>query len=361
MTDSDVTIVIPIYNAASHLAETLDSILTQEGASIDVVCVDDGSTDGSPAILPTYERRDPRLTVLHQANSGSSAARNLGLSQASGAWVCFVDADDLLAPGALSLLTKALRTEADIVYFDHLRFSTQVPSVRASASMPTRTFDGDDIRKLQSDCINRFASNTPLIPDTVLPTPWAKIYRREFLIEHDLCFRSGLHLEEDVLFNFEALSYCERAVYIGAVLYLYRVSIASMSHHFDPSLVSSVRRSLAAFQDVITRRYPDRDDIHSLYRYRVLWDLLYCVVLGPIHIDNPGRYQVRRRQFLTLIDDPLFADALCSLSTTRFKLRQSVLATLIKHRMFWFLDVLGRTSGRLRSRTSTCTDGNKNA
>lgn len=361
MTAPDVSIVIPVYNAARHLGETLDSILGQTGTSIEVICVDDGSTDDGPAILQAYEKRDPRVRVLRQTNSGSSQARNLGLSRASGSWICFVDADDLMAPDALSLLARASRTDADIVYFDHLRFSSRVPSVTPSSSVSERTFNADDIRKLQSDCINRFASNTPLIPHTVLPTPWAKIYRRDFLVGHGLRFRTDLHLEEDVLFNLEALSYCERAVHINAVVYLYRVSVSSMSHHFDPDLVANVRQSLTAYRDVIARRYPDREDIRTLYRYRVLWDLLYCVVLGPIHIGNPAGYGERRGQFLALVDDPLFAGALRSLSTTRFEIRQSVLATLVRHRMFWLLDILGRTSGRLRGWASTDGNGDDDA
>lgn len=91
------SIVIPVYNVATYLRECLDSLLTQQFTDWEAICVDDGSTDGSGAILDEYTARDKRLKVIHQTNAGVSAARNAGIEKVLGEWITFVDPDDVIA------------------------------------------------------------------------------------------------------------------------------------------------------------------------------------------------------------------------------------------------------------------------
>src|SRR5215467_7768806 len=104
-----LSIVLPVYGVAGYLEECLDSILDQTGADIEVIAVDDASTDGSAAILDRYAARDTRLRVMHLAeNVGLGPARNIGLAEATGEYVWFVDSDDYLAPGALRAVARRL-------------------------------------------------------------------------------------------------------------------------------------------------------------------------------------------------------------------------------------------------------------
>ena len=102
-----VSVIIPVYNTASYLPACLDSILSQTFADFELLVVDDGSTDASPAICDDYAGRNARVKVFHQTNAGVSAARNLALSHASGKWVCFVDSDDTVLPGYLEEMVSA--------------------------------------------------------------------------------------------------------------------------------------------------------------------------------------------------------------------------------------------------------------
>ena len=97
-----VSVVIPVYNVERYLGECLDSVLTQSLDAIEVVCVDDGSSDSSAQILRDYAGRDPRVVNIFQENSGQSAARNAGTAAARGEYVLYLDSDDLLLPGALA-------------------------------------------------------------------------------------------------------------------------------------------------------------------------------------------------------------------------------------------------------------------
>ena len=103
---STFSIIVPVYNVEKFLRECLDSILAQTFADWECICVDDGSTDSSGAILDEYATNDARFRVLHQVNAGVGAARNAGLEIASSEWIWFIDADDTIHPGSLSFLKK---------------------------------------------------------------------------------------------------------------------------------------------------------------------------------------------------------------------------------------------------------------
>ena len=115
-----ISVIVPIYNAASTLRAAVQSILTQDIAGLEVLLVDDGSTDVTPGLCHDLALRDDRIQVITQKNAGICAARNRGLSVAEGMYVTFCDDDDLLLPGALALLLqKAEDTGADIVRADY--------------------------------------------------------------------------------------------------------------------------------------------------------------------------------------------------------------------------------------------------
>lgn len=320
---------------------TLDSIVKQDNGHIEIICINDGSTDGSEDILHAYERKYSFFHAFHQENQGVAAARNIAMRKASGTWLCFVDSDDIITDGTVQLIQKKADQSCDIIYFDYQRFTEGLPRIQQHNGQIT-FIESQQITKLQSDCINRLASNTPIIPHTVQPTPWGKIYRRLFIESHDLSFQQGLQIEEDVLFNLSALSFCQKAAHINFVMYCYRWSIDSASHKYNPHVIDNVKKALAAYREILSTCYQGRKDMQELYRYRVLWELLYCVALGPIHAKNLASYRTRRQQFMELVNDPLFAEAIGNVPTTRFEWKQSILATLTKLHQFWLLNILGK-------------------
>lgn len=343
-----ISFVMPVYNAETVLSATLDSIVAQDDGSFEIICVDDGSTDGSGDILHRYASEHPFIHVISQNNQGITAARNAALPHAVGTWICFIDNDDILAAQAVRTIHEYADESCDIVYFDYERFSDDAPDQAGNEVKGSEVLQANDIVKLQSDCINRFRDNHPLIPHSVLPTPWAKVYRREFLQQYGLTFRNEVTHEEDVVFNFEVLAHVRKAMRIAYTLYYYRWSVKSESHRYRPQISENVEHTLNAYEDIIGRLYPDRKDIAELYQYRVLWELLYCVYLGPMHIHNPRSYRQRRADFQELLRRERFKSALRNVSTFRFEPLQSVLSTLIKMRQFWLLNIIGKVVYNIR-------------
>ena len=114
-----VSVIVPIYNAAAYLHECVDSILAQTVTDLEVILVDDGSTDESPAICDEYEKADTRVRVIHKPNGRAASARNAGLAVASGEYVAFVDADDWIDP---AMYGKMAAQNADVCLCDYVRF-----------------------------------------------------------------------------------------------------------------------------------------------------------------------------------------------------------------------------------------------
>ena len=119
MENIKISVVVPVYNAAKYLPRCLDSVLTQDYSNLEIICVNDGSTDESLSVLQVYAQKDERVKVLSQFNQGAAAARNKGIKNASGDYISFIDADDFVAQGLYSYLVQNLQNDlVDIFMFN---------------------------------------------------------------------------------------------------------------------------------------------------------------------------------------------------------------------------------------------------
>jgi glycosyltransferase involved in cell wall biosynthesis len=210
LTQPEVSVIIPVYNVEKYLRQCLDSVVNQTLRNIEVLCVDDGSTDNSSAILAEYAARDPRVTVLAQEHTGVSRARNRGLATASGKYVFFVDADDYININALERLVKiADKNEADIVIFGGVTFPTSDDWANRCLSPRNVAYKSNFIRALFKENGSR-------------PFLHNKIFNRSFLESNHLLLSEELALGEDQVFQFFAFPRAHQITYISDKLYHYR-------------------------------------------------------------------------------------------------------------------------------------------
>lgn len=137
------SLIIPVYNVAPYLRACLDSVVAQTFADFECICVDDGSTDDSGAILDEYAEKDDRIKVVRQSNGGVGAARNAGLAVSRGEWICFLDADDVLNGRTLATYDRGIREElpVDLVAVGHVRFSDGMGPKWSAGNVLWRRFD----------------------------------------------------------------------------------------------------------------------------------------------------------------------------------------------------------------------------
>lgn len=185
-----ITVIIPVYNAEKYLRRGLDSLLAQTCGNWDAVCIDDGSTDGSAAVLEEYACRDSRFRVLRQENSGVSVARNRGIQEARGEWVAFLDADDWLSEDLIeALLPHTRREKVDIIGFEaEVKFADDIEHDHQLEQAFFFKKDGE---------YSASPENINLMPGTC----WGKAYRRAFLQENGLKFPLGMRQEDEVFYR----------------------------------------------------------------------------------------------------------------------------------------------------------------
>lgn len=214
-----VSVVIPVYNTAPYLGQCLDSVLHQSLKDIEVICIDDGSTDASPQILHEYAARDPRVQVISQENAGAGVARNTGLDHAAGEYVLFLDSDDWFALDFLQrMVERGDRERADITICRAEECDTRTGERYPSAWMlktdglPGETFSPQRI----AGSIFQFTYGWP----------WDKLYRRDFLKRTGVQF-PGLKNSEDVVFVFQSLVLANKIAVLDQVMICHRVNRGS--------------------------------------------------------------------------------------------------------------------------------------
>ena len=170
-----VSIVVPVYNVDRYLPECIDSILSQVYPTLEIILVDDGSTDGCASICDAYAKQDSRIQVIHQSNGGLSNARNTGIAHCSGDYLLFVDSDDLISPYLVERLICVLEsTGADLAICDPLHMETAPNSLDG-------VLDTDFCLMTPHEAIREMWYQT-----SFLPSAWGKLFRREGICYEDI-------------------------------------------------------------------------------------------------------------------------------------------------------------------------------
>lgn len=229
-----VSIIVPVYNVAPYLRQCMDSLVNQTYPNIEMICVDDGSTDTSGEILEQYAQADARVRVLHTKNSGVSSARNAALSLASGEYLLFVDGDDWVDTDACQkAVSNILEGPVDLVMWPYIR-EFRDHSAPKAIFPDWKLFHETDCRKLQRRMLGPFG-NELAHPENAdaLSTVWGKLYRREMIEQYQIRFtdlaRIGTY--EDGMFNLCCLDYVRSAVYIPDFLSHYRKNTGMTSKY----------------------------------------------------------------------------------------------------------------------------------
>lgn len=220
-----VSVIVPVYNVEDYLVECLESLVSQTLKEIEIICVNDGSTDGSMAILEDYKKKYPAIKVFTKPNGGLSDARNFGLKHATGEYIAFVDSDDYVHVNMLKVLYEAMiDAQADLCV-------SQIKEVYQTE---------------KKDLID----HNEIYPMLGHPTVWNKLYKHEWIKMFDIEFPVGLWYEDNV-FTYKYLLNQPKIVYVEDFLYYYRKERVGsiMSSQVSPKIydIYEVGNQLAAY------------------------------------------------------------------------------------------------------------------
>lgn len=209
-----LTIIIPVYNAEAYLSQCLDSMLKQDRDNFEVIMVDDGSTDGSPGICLRYQEKDSRFRYCRQDNAGPGTARNRGMEMAEGEWICFVDADDWIAPSYVSQMLS-VPADVDLVLVN----ATMLQGYETSAL----TFETEAVNNAYGPTDKIYSMLIGQSDYWAYAYPWNKRYRHDLICESGLCFSADMKMGEDEAFVLDYLKHCQTMEALDSEIYHYRL------------------------------------------------------------------------------------------------------------------------------------------
>lgn len=214
-----VSVIIPVYNGEKYLRQCLDSVCMQSLKEIEIICVDDGSTDSSLQILQEYKEKDQRVQVYHQENKYAGAARNLGKEHATGEYLVFWDCDDFFEAEALEkMYVKAAKLQADVCVCSANKYYNDTQKVAYSAAGYL------NMKRVPGEVFNR-ETNSDYIMNFTSAVPWNKMFRREFIENIQLDFQP-IRNGNDIYFTQCAIVLAERITTVNEGLIYYRLNQA---------------------------------------------------------------------------------------------------------------------------------------
>ena len=218
MGNSLVSVIVPVYNVEKHLKSCVESVLCQTHTEVELILVDDGSPDKCGEICDQYAHTDPRVRVIHQKNSGLSAARNAGLDVATGTYIVFLDSDDMIHPQLLRLCVDTFKkSNADMVAYKYQEVSEEdrIYTKDLPSNIIFKTASANQVKQYFYD----------FFPDILSISAWARVYKKEIFANNR--FNVGI-IYEDMQILPSVLCACDEICYTNAPLYYYRQTANSI-------------------------------------------------------------------------------------------------------------------------------------
>ena len=234
-----ISLIIPVFNAEATLPDTLRSIAGQSFRDLEVIFIDDASTDGSPAVMEQFAANSgfPVHIIRQAKNMGVAAARNCGLDAASGDWLAFVDADDTLEPAALEKAASAASSEVDIIGWDW-----------------TLGFEKNGRYMRQADYSTPLQALQNLMGGTMRWNLWLFLIRRELIAQNGIRFIDGANMAEDMQFMIKSFCAANHTVQVHEALYRYNaLSSSSISRQFSDERRAEITTNLEEATSAVLR------------------------------------------------------------------------------------------------------------
>lgn len=257
-----VSVIIPIYNAKEYMQQCISSIQSQSHENLEILLIDDGSSDGSNIMCDKFAKEDSRIKVIHKENEGPASARNYGMQMATGDFLCFVDSDDYLEQYAIEKMLNAMDETIDIVQ---------------CRSKKIYNYSRVDLDKWISE--EKTLSKIEAMKDYLLnPQPtirfsvWAKLIRRS--ITETISF-PNIKNGEDVVFNVYLIDQCQNVKYIPEILYFYTVRESSLSQ----TGLNEQRIQNALHRDKCIREFIESRSLYVELLPRVCWVQVLTIIM----------------------------------------------------------------------------------
>jgi glycosyltransferase involved in cell wall biosynthesis len=293
MTAPKVSVMVPVYNVEKYFPRCIESIINQTYTNLEILLVDDGSTDRSGFLCDEYAAKDERIKVFHKENGGVSSARNMGLDNATGERLAFIDADDWIGS---QYIQNLLNICFDLIIGGYRVFDTI--GVYSIIKLPQTNYNKDTFKVFLSEHLHRLYSHVP----------WGKIYKREIVEHYKLRYDVKVRVGEDYLFNLNYLLFCGSVQIVDKSEYYY-FSNATMSERYN------LQNSEICY--IIESLNTKIEQLNKIYNTNLIFSTKTILAQYPIQKiydeqNDNDYYLLYKSFFMQSLKNDLYNDELCS-------------------------------------------------
>ena len=330
-----VSLVVPVFNTAKYLGRCIDSILHQSYKNIEIVLVDDGSTDESGKLCDYYSKEYNNIIVIHKCNEGLGLARNTGIENATGDYITFVDSDDYIGPDHIEMMMfEIAKNNADVCYtgFSSVIGDTieKYPNILAGKVI-------DNNQSIITEIIPRMCGQTGSYGDSIQMSVCMALYDRKIIDSFDVSFKSERQfVSEDLLFNIDYLIHSHKVVINEKAEYYYYMNLDSLSHGYSATRFDRSKRMM---NELI--RVTKELGIRELCQQRILNSFI-STSRNCLQLEEKNKYKNKNSftSFKSIIDDKDLQYALRTIDNANVRFRARLVNCLIRNRQYKLLWII---------------------
>lgn len=324
-----ISIIVPIYKTEDvFLRKCIDSLRNQTMKDIEIILVDDGTPDNCGAICDEYSMKDDRIVVIHKDNEGVSIARNVGVEKATGQYIMFVDADDILDQRACEVSFKAIsKKESDILIFKYT-VSKELKSCTGNIEQVS-----DNKKQFQIAVID---SNYNIDNDEYpIASPWAKLFRRDFLCSNKIEFFPHLKKAQDRVFMLHCLEFTKEIIFLDYMGYFYNEHPSSVCRNYNPKIKESTDKLVEIIDGFISKFHCSEQEFinaSNSLKVNVTFEVIYLYFFHE-KCDMP--FYKKYKAIKELITEAQIHDVLKTIDISRGSNSEKVILLMWKNKLLF--------------------------
>src|SRR5699024_7731605 len=298
-----VSIIVPVYNAENYISHCIETLIQQTYTNIEIIIINDGSTDESYNICKQYEEMDNRIKLINIKNSGVSIARNIGIESSTGNYLTFVDSDDWIELNMIEFaINKIKEDNADIVIWSYFKSFKDQELKLPLVTKTNAKFTNDKSILIYKSIDSMYGQNKD-IQTVSAGTTWCKLYKKKLIVENNIKFNPILIRAQDTVFSIKAFTLAKKIMYYNENLYHYRItdtSTSSGTRFISDTLTpfNSLLDEFATFKNCVN----DKVEFTKVFNIRVTKVLLWHLEHNYFHPKYKGNIMKRKREILNLIN-----------------------------------------------------------
>lgn len=328
MRETIVSVIVPVFNGEKFIEKCVQSVLCQTFTNLQIIVVDDGSTDQTFSILEKLSYRDSRLQLLHQENGGVSRARNSGLAAATGEWVLFVDADDMILNDYCETMVRAASN-----------MNVDVLIARPHQSGEDDCIKLDEKKKLIEACLSyderRFSYN--------IDAPWGKLFRLSVVQDNNIRFPEELTRSEDAYFCMDCYRCAQEIGLLNQFGYVHTEREGSLCKSYSPNAPEMLEKIINVNAIWVQKYYSRDKDMERALWFRVLPGVVECEKQYFLHPKNTANVLQKARCYQKMLAAGIIAKAIYAVKVSYVeKLQLKIRLMLYKLHLGWLLIIFKR-------------------